>query len=70
MKDLFGVELKVGQLVGVTTRGRYNYTMRAEIIGFTPKMVKVRFINNTRETSNLEPLNLVVSIINKDETNE
>ena len=75
MKDLFGVELKVGQLVGFTTRGRHNYTIRGEIVGFTQKMVKVQFLNRAGmysdgEISNLAPSNLVVSITNKDETNE
>lgn len=30
-------------MIGFTTRGRYNYTYRGKVIGFTPKMVKVEF---------------------------
>ncbi len=67
MKDLFGIELDVGQCVGFTTRGRYNYTLKGKIIGFTPKMVKVSFrsLHSTNlEMTNLNPENLVVSLIN------
>jgi len=67
MKDLFGVELAVGQLVGYTTSGRYSYTMRAKVVGFTSKMVKVELLHNagmysTGNVKNVNPYSLIVSI--------
>lgn len=71
MKDLFGVELKVGQLVGYTTSGTYRYMMRAKVVGFTPKKVKIELLHNlgvwsVGHITNVEPISLTVSILSEE----
>ena len=85
MNDLFGIELEVGHLIGFTTRGKYNYTLKGVVIGFTPKMVKIRKLdidnvdfksiaascwhNKDGEIINLNPQNLIVSLASNSSPN-
>ena len=45
MNDLFEQELRLGDYVGFkNTSSRYNYMFQGEVVGFTPKMVRVKVI--------------------------
>ena len=45
MIDLMGEDLKVGDVVVKHAGGRYHRFEAAVVIGFTPKMVKLRGLN-------------------------
>lgn len=67
MKDVFGVELEVGMLVGYTTRGRYNYTHRGHIVRMTAKRAWVADIGSTHASPKV-PEHLTVSITSEGRT--
>lgn len=64
MKDIFGHELVLGDIVAVTAIG-YKTLMVGEVIGFTKKMVEIGFIDWNKEfKKKLErPSNVVKRIV-------
>lgn len=46
MKDLFGNELAIGDVVGFNPP-RYKGLVLATVVGFTPKMVKLSYKDNS-----------------------
>lgn len=47
MKDIFGTTLAVGDYVAAHFGGRASNLQRAQVIGFTAKMVKVKYPHGT-----------------------
>lgn len=41
-KDFRGIEMVEGDLVAYVSGGRYTNRMTAKVVGFTPKMVKIK----------------------------
>ena len=54
MKDLFGIDLELGDLVGLKYNSRYQYIIKGKVIGFTPKKVRVEFLPN-QGLGNVDP---------------
>lgn len=54
MKDVFGKDLDVGQIVAMNMNG-YTYTLRCgEVIGFTRQKVRIRLLNDKYNTEVLK----------------
>ena len=45
MEDFFGRELSIGDVVAVEAP-RYRMLVKATVVAFTPKQVRVEYINN------------------------
>ena len=61
MKDFFKQELKIGQRVLKMETNRFSYAYVGEIIGFTPKMVKIKNLSMPEwGPTNVNACNLVI----------
>jgi hypothetical protein len=63
MKDIFGTKINIGDTVAFTPP-HYKDLVCGKVIGFTPKMVKIQWLDrswNTQERNSF-PSNVVVKI--------
>jgi len=56
MNDIWGRELHIGDKVAYTRPGRYDYFVTGTVVGFTPKMVRVKTCDGSNWWNNEEHL--------------
>lgn len=56
-KDFRGVEMVKGDLVAYVSGGRYINRITAEVISFTPKMVRIKDVKESRYEVSVQTVN-------------